>query len=146
MATKLVLIPYLQGWDRATLSIRLLCLPRGSPLDPLTTASSAAFATANLTFDVHVLTDVEVLPTPGGLVAASLPSPSPATAPAIFQALSRQFPIDPIAKDHVAGQTTWRDTFPTKTSRFRNLFTPQRVSSILYNFKVYSSSIYYIFI
>lgn len=96
MATKLVLIPYLQRWDGNALNIRLLCLPRGSPLDPLVAGSSPSFATATFKFEVHILTDIDSLPAPGGPALTAITSAAPSRAEAPFQTLAVQFPIDPI--------------------------------------------------
>ena len=35
MATQLMLLPYLQGWNGTNLTLRLLAAPQFNPLDPL---------------------------------------------------------------------------------------------------------------
>jgi hypothetical protein len=95
MTTRLTLIPYLQGWDGSNLTIRLLALPRGSPIDQLVPPSPTSFATANFKFDVHILTDINTLPQPGGTTFTTVPSSAPPQGLALFNALALQFPIDP---------------------------------------------------
>ena len=94
MATRLVLLPYLQRWDGASLQIRLLLIPRGNPLDPLA-PGSPNFPSADFVFDIHLLTGLDALPTPGGVPLASFPSPAVPTALPTFNALAAQYQIDP---------------------------------------------------
>ena len=54
--TRLNLLPYLQEWDGANLQIRLLAVPRESPLDALVSGGSGpSFAKAHFSFDVHLV-------------------------------------------------------------------------------------------
>ena len=68
MATpfKLTLVPYLQRWDFATrmLSLRLLIVPAGNPLEPLVAAPPGvpAFADATFVFAVHISDAAGALP------------------------------------------------------------------------------------
>lgn len=68
MATsfKLTLVPYLQRWDFATrtLSIRVLVVPAGNPLEPLIAPPPGvpAFADATLAFSVNISDAVSGLP------------------------------------------------------------------------------------
>src|ERR1700730_14343069 len=94
MATRLVLLPYLQRWDGATLHVQLLLIPRGNPLDPLI-AGAPNFPSANFVFDIHVLTGLDALPAPGGVPYVTLTSPVVPTALPVFNALAAQYQIDP---------------------------------------------------
>ena len=94
MATSLVLLPYLQQWDGAVLHVRLLLIPRGSPVDPLA-AGAPAFPAANFVFDVHLLPGLDALPVPGGAAFATIASPAVPTADPVFAALGALYPIDP---------------------------------------------------
>ncbi len=94
MATRLVLLPYLQSWDGAVLHVRLLLIPRGSPLDPLATGAPN-FPSAKFVFDVHLLQGLDALPVPGGTAYTTITSPVVATALPAFNALASLYPIDP---------------------------------------------------
>jgi hypothetical protein len=94
MTTRLILIPYLQGWDGKNLEVNVLALPLGSPIDQLVPPSATSFATANFKFDVYILTDVNTLPQPGGTAFTTVSSSAPSEGPALFNALAVQFPID----------------------------------------------------
>ncbi|MCJ1290236.1 hypothetical protein MMC34_001772 [Xylographa carneopallida] len=95
MATqRLVIIPYLQEWDGSILSLRLLLIPRGSPISSLI-GTSPSFATAHLVFDVFVTPDANSLPVPGGSITTTVSSPVVVTALPVFNALATQFEIDP---------------------------------------------------
>ena len=95
MATRLVLLPYLQHWVPDTLTVRLLIIPRGSPIDPLV-PNAPSFATANFVFDVHLQQDLGSLPVPGGSPALiTVPSPSVSTALPLYNQLTKEFKIDP---------------------------------------------------
>ncbi|PMD12110.1 hypothetical protein NA56DRAFT_38363 [Hyaloscypha hepaticicola] len=97
MTTRLTLIPYLQGWDGKNITVNVLSLPLGSPIDQLIPPSATSFATANFKFDVYILTDVNSLPIPqpAGTEFTTVSSAAPLEGPAIFNALAVQFPIDP---------------------------------------------------
>jgi len=94
MATRLVLLPYLQRWDGAALHVRLLPIPRGNPLDPLVTGAPD-FPSAKFVFDIHLLAGLDALPTPGGTAYATIASPVVPTALPVFNALATQYDIDP---------------------------------------------------
>src|SRR6516162_3908113 len=94
MATKLVFNPYVQSWDGAALHVRLLLIPRGSPVDPLV-AGAPSFATAKFVFEVHVVSGLDALPVPGGAPTATIAQAAVPTAPAIYAALATEFQIDP---------------------------------------------------
>jgi hypothetical protein len=94
VATRLVLLPYVQGWDGATLTVRLLLIPRGNPLDPLD-AGAPPFPDARLVLDVHVVPGLDTMPALGGPPTVTMPEPVVATATPLFNALAAQFPIDP---------------------------------------------------
>ena len=94
MATRLVLLPYLQRWDGGTLHVRLMLIPRGNPLDPLA-PGAPNFPSSKFVFDVHLLAGVDALPTPGGAPMATVTSPVVSTALPVFNALATQYQIDP---------------------------------------------------
>jgi hypothetical protein len=94
MTTRLVLLPYLQHWDGAVLSLRLLAIPRGNPLDPLA-SGAPTFPSANFVFDIHLLQGLDALPTPGGAPIATIASPIVPTALPTFNALAAELQIDP---------------------------------------------------
>jgi hypothetical protein len=94
VATRLVLLPYLQGWDGTTLSLNLLLIPRGNPLDPLA-AGAPNFPAAKFVFDVHLLPGLGTLPTPGGAAYQTITSPVVPTALPAFNALASLYQIDP---------------------------------------------------
>ena len=97
LATKLNLLPYLQNWDGSNIQLRLLAIPRGSPLDPLiTTPPSPSFAAANFVFDVRLVKGLAQIPdTSTPTTSVIVPSPAPANAQNLFNQLATQFPIDP---------------------------------------------------
>ncbi|HZU91018.1 MAG TPA: hypothetical protein VE993_17335, partial [Stellaceae bacterium] len=94
MATKLVFLPYLQNWDGAALHVRLLLIPRGSPLDPLI-AGAPAFPDANFAFEIHLLPGPGGIPALGGAPTSVVNAPAIATAAPLFTELQAQFQIDP---------------------------------------------------
>ncbi|HKD41873.1 MAG TPA: hypothetical protein VKB87_16435, partial [Myxococcaceae bacterium] len=94
MPTRLLLLPYLQSWDGAALHVRLLLLPRGSPLDPLT-ARAPSFAEAKFALEMRLVAGLDALPTPGAPATAVINEPVVATAKSLFNALAAKFQIDP---------------------------------------------------
>ncbi len=95
-ATRLNLLPYLQHWDGARLSVRLLAIPRGSPLDPLVGSTGPSFATANFVLDVRLVAGLDQMPTlttPASDV--QIASPRLPQAVNLFNQLTTVFPIDP---------------------------------------------------
>jgi hypothetical protein len=94
MATRLVLLPYLENWDGANLQANLLIIPRGSPVDPLT-VGSPSFAQARFDLEVHIISGPDALPTIGGPATTVINKPVPVDAQAVFDALAAQFVIDP---------------------------------------------------
>ena len=97
--TKLNLLPYLQTWNGTRLDLRLLAVPRGSPLDPLIdglTPPAPSFAAAKFVFDVRLVQGLAGMATTGSPSAgvAVTPAPTP-QAEALFKELAKQFPIDP---------------------------------------------------
>jgi len=96
-ATRLNLLPYLQNWDGTRIHMRLLAIPRGSPLDPLVAAPpSPSFAAAKFVFDVRLVRGLDQIPatgTPSSSVIVT--SPVPAQAQDLFNQLTTQFNIDP---------------------------------------------------
>src|SRR5438132_8581195 len=94
--TRLNLLPYLQHWDGARLHLRLLAVPRGSPLDPLVAPAGPSFATADFVFDVHLVSGLDQIPTFGTpATSVTIASPHPPQAQHLFNQLATVFPIDP---------------------------------------------------
>lgn len=100
----LVLVPYLQSWDKdvSFLKLSLLVVPRVSPLLAIT-SGSVAFVDARFVFDVHLQKTPSPLPLPGGTSYATLSSPVVSTARPVFESLASLFPIDPSPKRAVRG-------------------------------------------
>ena len=93
--TRLVLLPYLQHWAPDALTVRLLIIPRVSPIDPLL-PNAPSFATAKFVFDVHLQQDLGSLPVPGGTpVLVTVPSSPVSTAVPLYNQLTQEFQIDP---------------------------------------------------
>jgi hypothetical protein len=98
MTTRLLLLPHLQQWDGAALTLRLLMVPRGSPLDSLDQmlAGSPSFASASFKLDVHFISGLDALPQLSGTAFTSITPPSAPRAHEIFTALASQFDINPL--------------------------------------------------
>src|ERR1700676_1827875 len=96
-STRLTLLPFLQSYDGATLAVRLLLLPVGSPLTPLNPGNpaGASFATAQLGLSVVLTAGLAAMPPAGTQTVTGVPSPAPAQARALFTALAGQTAIDP---------------------------------------------------
>src|ERR1017187_7551517 len=119
-STRLNLLPYLQEWDGANLQIRLLAIPRDSPLDPLIsglTPPGPSFATANLKFDVCLVKGLGSIPTTGTpTTTIPVTPPFPAQAETLFNELATVFTIDPApppAKPRQAGRQMRKYLPPT---------------------------------
>jgi hypothetical protein len=97
--TRLNLLPYLQNWDGTQLHVRLLAIPRGSPLDPLIpglTPPGPSFATANFVFDLRLVQGLDQIPSTGTPSTSVLLTPAfPNQAQNIFNQLATVFTIDP---------------------------------------------------
>src|SRR5271155_4230233 len=97
--TRLNLLPYLQEWDGANLQLRLLAVPRDSPLDPLIaglTPPGPSFATAHFSFDVHLVQGLVGIPTTTtASTMVNIVPPFPASAEGLFNDLASVFAIDP---------------------------------------------------
>lgn len=94
MPTRLSILPYLQRWDGGMLHVRLLLIPRGSPLDPLA-PGTPSFAEANFAFEVRLVPGLDDMPTLAGPPGTVVTAPVVATAKPLFQELQNQFQIDP---------------------------------------------------
>lgn len=94
MATRLMLLPYLQEWDGTQLTFRLLAAPQGSPLDPLV-PGDPSFTDAAFTFELRLVQGLSAIPTLAtAFQAFPIPTPQPAQARAICTALENTLPID----------------------------------------------------
>lgn len=105
MATRLVLLPYAQHWDGATLALRVLLIPRGNPLDPLV-GGAPNFPNAKFEFEFHLLAGLDQLPTPGAAAYQTIGSPVVPTALQTFEALSTLYQIDPAPAGATRPQAT----------------------------------------
>src|SRR5690242_15838092 len=98
---KLTLLPFPQRWDHTAmaLDLRILALPRGNPLDPLTTgipgvADGPAFADAELKIKALLIPGLGALPTPGAVTAEpGLGTAPPAGLRALYEEVAAQFDI-----------------------------------------------------
>lgn len=89
------LMPCLQSWDGASIGLRLLVLPRVDPLAALIPAGPS-FAAAKFVFDVRLVAGLDTLPTTASAATSVIvDAPARTQAPALFNALSGQFVIDP---------------------------------------------------
>lgn len=98
---KLTLAPYLQRWNstRGTLSVHLLVMPTGSPLQPLGSGlpvpdPGAAFADCNLVFKAFLSNTWQQMPGFSNVNATAVLSPlMPANRQILFNELAVQFKI-----------------------------------------------------
>jgi hypothetical protein len=103
-----MLLPFLQRWDGASLSLRVLATPQGSPLDPFA-AGEPAFADAAFTFELRLAGDPGLVPTLSTLATAiAVATPVPPQARALFEAFREQLPIDETIPTLDARTTTAR--------------------------------------
>ena len=144
--TRLNLLPYLQHWDGAKLHVRLLAIPRGSPLDPLVAPTGPSFATANFVFNVRLVAGLDQIPAFGtSATDVTIASPHPSQAQNLFNQLATVFPIDPAppaANPRPAGTRikkylppTYRDTVGFSVAR-----SPYTVSDDSYSCMLRSST------
>lgn len=92
--SRLGIITFPQHWEPNSLQVRFLCLPKGSPFDPLA-AGQPTFATANLVFEANVIPGLDRLPRTAdatGLGPLLLRDP-PVNKEALFTALEQEFHI-----------------------------------------------------
>ena len=119
-STRLNFLPYLQEWDGASLQLRLLVVPRDSPLDPLVPGVAPpgpSFATAHFTFGVRLVQGPVGIPITGTpTTAVAVTPPFPARAEALFNALATVYAIDvapPAASPRRAGRQVRKYLPPT---------------------------------
>lgn len=109
-SARIAILPYLESWNGAQLSIRILLLPRGpdGPLVPLIPngigePEAPSFATANFKLDVQLVSGLDGLPAlQAGRVVSTVSLDSVGTAVKLFNDLEAQFteiglPINPDA-------------------------------------------------
>lgn len=94
MTTRLSILTYAQHWDGSALRVRLLLIPRGSPLDPLG-PGDAAFADAQFAFDLHVVPGLDDMPLLGSGSGMIISAPAIASARPVFELLAITYQIDP---------------------------------------------------
>lgn len=101
LAPKLTLAPYLQRWDAdtSTLSVNLLVMPTGSPLNPLGTGlpvadPGPAFANCKLVLNALLSKNWQQLPGFSEVDTTEVLSPTmPSNRSALFKGLANQFKI-----------------------------------------------------
>jgi hypothetical protein len=93
-ATRLTLLPYLQSYDGTQLAVRLVLLPGGSPLAPLTTGADP-FSTVSLSLSQVLTSGLADMPPAGTQTVSTALAPAPAQANALFTQLASTFAIDP---------------------------------------------------
>lgn len=134
--TRLSFLPFLQGWNGASLSVRLLVIPRGDPTEPLVDGAppgSPSFANARLTIETRIVPGLDALPTlavPAGTAVAA--TTTPADREELFQRLAATFPIDPAppAPTRPAATTRLRKYLP-QTFRDAAGWTPGRTRNVV---------------
>jgi hypothetical protein len=94
MATRLSILTYLQERDGNALQARVLMIPRGSPLDPLT-AGAPSFAEADFVFSARVVPGLDNLPTSAAPATETLNLGKLPTSKPLFEALQTVYQIDP---------------------------------------------------
>jgi len=94
MATRLSVLTYLQEWDGSALQARVLLVPRGSPLDPLT-SGVPSFAEAKFVLDARVVAGLDGMPTPAAATTATIDLGVSPTSKQVFDALETVYQINP---------------------------------------------------
>lgn len=94
-SSKLTLLVFPQRWDGLTLSVNLLVLSKGNPLQPLD-VDLPAFATANLSFDALIIPSLDRLPIPTDVQERiPLVVTPPTDSLPLFNELAARFEINP---------------------------------------------------
>lgn len=97
---KLTLLPFPQRWEDGNISLRVLVLPRGNPLQPLMTgipavADGPAFVDAGLKLKAMLIPSLDELPSPANVSdEIQLGNSTPGDLRKIYQAVAGQFDID----------------------------------------------------
>jgi hypothetical protein len=98
-STRLNLLPYLQEWDGTNLQLRVLAIPRDSPIDPLIaglTPPGPSFATAHFVFEVHLVQGLGAIPTTStASINVDIAPAFPTNAAGLFNDLATVFAINP---------------------------------------------------
>ncbi|WP_282153325.1 hypothetical protein [Ruegeria atlantica] len=94
-ASRLVLLPFLQNWDGANLSLRLMVTPQTDPTSPPAPGLSP-YATTDFDVVVRAIADPTVLPSPASVAAGetAITLPAMPQAETLFQSLASELPID----------------------------------------------------
>ena len=140
--TRLNLLPYLQHWDGANVQLRLLAVPRGSPLDSLVGSAGPSFATADFVFDVRLVAGLDQIPSLGSpATSVTIAVPHPPQAQNLFNQLATVFPIDPAPPTPMPRRPgtlikkylppTYRDAVGLSLSRSPNTFVDDTYSCLL---------------
>ncbi|MDJ0626789.1 MAG: hypothetical protein QNJ44_00905 [Rhodobacter sp.] len=94
-ASRLVLLPFLQGWDGTDLTVRMMVTPQTDPTAP-PAPGQTPFASTDFQFTLRLIADPTVLPTPASAAASetALTQTAPADAATLFAGLNAELPID----------------------------------------------------
>jgi hypothetical protein len=98
---RLTLLPFPQAWTNGSLTIRVVALPRGTPMTSLMTgvpglADAPSFAEGELQLDLRVIPSLDKLADPADVVLPPIDlAVSPANRKPLFQAVEAEFIIDP---------------------------------------------------
>ncbi|MCD9033142.1 hypothetical protein LDO32_15550 [Luteimonas sp. Y-2-2-4F] len=94
LPVRLILLPFLQGYDGARLSVRLLVAPQTDPTAP-PAAGLTPYVETDFGFELHFVPGPSQLPVPGAASIAEIrSSPAAPEAAAICRALDARFSID----------------------------------------------------
>lgn len=122
---KLSLLSFPQQWNAGQLSLRLVCLPRGNPFNPLMGGTTPAVKDADLELDLKIIPSLDRLPDPTdpSIQTVQVSTPHPPDATALFTALAAQFDIDPaieaaVENPRTRGATIKKLLVPSYTSAF----------------------------
>jgi hypothetical protein len=92
----MTLLAFPQSWDGGSIRVRFLCVPKGSPLDPLQ-AGVPAFANANMAYRAMLISGLDQLPaSAAGVSSGKLTlEDSVAQKAGLFTELTKHFKIKP---------------------------------------------------
>src|SRR5262249_34976615 len=133
MATRLSLLPFLQAWDGVALSVRLLAVPRGRPLDPLVEGKPGpSFATAHLVVAARLVPGLDSMATTASAAAdVTIDLPVPAQSSALLQELETEFRVPPSSPPHPRPSGVEIRKFAPRTYRSAAGFSASRTSLVV---------------
>src|SRR5262249_25660705 len=132
MATRLSLLPFLQAWDGVALSVRLLAVPRGRPLDPLVEGKPGpSFATAHLVVAARLVPGLDTMATTDG-AAADVPIDLavPASSSALLRAPAAALRAPPSSPPRPRPSGVEVGKFAPRTYRSAAGFSASRTSLV----------------